>query len=175
MQKVRSACLISISTVLALQACAFSPVARVNYDRYYNQFPRTKTVPGESSAMLDAVRSSLEGMGYPDVKVNSDLAEVRTGSLAVPTPEACDCGTWNGSPVRGTAESAVLVKVTAAASDEVQVAIEQSCGTLFRGQNLYGATTRQEAYRCASRGAVERKFWETLDRVLGARAAKKAG
>ena len=157
--------------LVAALGCAFSPVNKPNPALYQSAFAREQVVRGTSSDVLDAVRSALEAMGYEIQSITPELGQVLTKSQQVAIPQLCDCGTWNLDPVRGTADSLFKVTVASHVSDSATVAIEHLCGTQFAGQNLYGATTRREAYQCASRGIVEANFWSTLDKIVKARSA----
>lgn len=149
--------------------CAFSAVKRTPVDRYSSAVSREQTVSAAPAAALDVAKSSLEAMGYEIQSVTPELGQVRTKPLAVAIPDLCDCGTWNLDPVRGTADSFFTVKVSDAVSGGSTVLIEHVCGTTFSGQNLYGATTRRESYQCASRGAIEKNFWSTFEKIQQAR------
>lgn len=72
----------------------------------------------------------------------------------------------------GSADSQIKLNLTSQGG-ETRVALEHVCGTTFRGQNLYGATTRQETYQCASRGNIEREFWDKFERIMAARKGAK--
>jgi hypothetical protein len=153
-------------------SCAFSPVVRVNFDRYYNQFPREKTIASSAAETAEAAQSALQAMGYDIQAFTPELGTILTKVHSVPIPALCDCGTWNTGEVGGSADSQIKITLTSQGSDTA-VAIEHGCGTTFRGQNLYGATTRQETYRCASRGNIEREFWDKLERIAAAKRAAK--
>ena len=126
-------------------------------------------------AATDAAKGALQGMGYEIQSVTEELGQLRTKVRAVATPKTCDCGTWNGSEVSGNAESSFVVTTAAQGTEKVILRIEHTCATTFTGRNLYGGTTRQETYQCASRGIVERQFWDTLRKVLDARPASVSG
>lgn len=166
----RRARMIVMLLIFALAvSCAFSAVKRTPVDRYHGAFSREQAFSVEPAAALDIAKSSLESMGYEIQSVTPELGQLRTKALAVAIPNLCDCGTWNLDPVRGTADSFFTVKASQAASGSSMVTIEHVCGTNFAGQNLYGATTRREAYQCASRGIIENDFWVTFDKILKAR------
>ncbi len=61
-----------------LVSCAFSPVARVNYDRYYNQFPRDKTVTASISEAAAAGQAALQAMGYDIQASTPELGTILT-------------------------------------------------------------------------------------------------
>jgi hypothetical protein len=138
-------------------------------NRYHSQFPREQTFALPSGASLDAATSAVQAMGWEIQAITAELGQLRTKARAVTAPEICDCGTWNMSPVRGTAESSLIIRVADAGDGQSMVSLENLCSTNFAGQNLYGATTRRESYQCASRGVIEREFWATMERIVQAR------
>lgn len=156
--------------VLFSWGCAFSAVNRPVVNRYHSQFAHQQTFALPSPQSLEAAASAVQAMGWEVQAITAELGQLRTKARAVTIPEICDCGTWNMSPVRGTAESSLLIRVADADGGQSTVSIENVCATNFAGQNLYGATTRRESYQCASRGAIEREFWTTMERIVQARA-----
>jgi len=87
-------------------------VKRPSIDLYYQQFPQRQTFDEISThAALDASKSALEAMGYEIQAVNADVGIVRTKVRPAVIPEVCDCGTWNLDPVRGTADSTLVINV----------------------------------------------------------------
>jgi hypothetical protein len=170
--KLRTAAVLVVSAWGVVGACAFAPVNQVNFDRYYNQFQKEGKVDLSVAVATDAAKSTLEAMGYDIQSVTPELGTILTKNVSVLTPAVCDCGSWNGSPVNGTAASSIKVSITAEGDSTSKVAIENFCGTTFNGQNLRGATTRHEVYRCASRGGPERDFWDKFQRIIAARASK---
>lgn len=153
---------------VALTGCAFSPVNRPNVDRYLHQFLQSQVFATTIQGGAEASKSALEVMGYETLTVNIDIGLVRTKVRQVTLPDVCDCGTWNGGTIHGTADSTVIVNVESKTDKEVSVQVSTQCITNFTGHNLYGVTTRQETYQCASRGVVENAFWSALRRVLSA-------
>ena len=162
-------CSVIALQLLLLTGCAFAPVHQTPYDLYFNQFSRENTVDMASGATLDAVKATLLAMGYEIQAVTPELGTILTKVRQVPIPVQCDCGSWNGAVVNGTADSAFQVTVSKIGEGQSRIVIDQTCGTVFNGQNLYGATTRHEVYRCASRGIIERNFWDTLGKIQAAR------
>jgi hypothetical protein len=163
-----SAAVLAIWGVLG--GCAFSPVAKVNFDAYFAQFPREKTVPMSASEATAIAKATLEAMGYGIQSATPELGEILTKAQQVPIPAWCDCGTWNLDPVKGTADSAIKVFLTET-NQSTRIVLDHGCGTTFNGQNLNGATTVHEVYRCASRGQVETAFWEKFEKIATVRAA----
>jgi hypothetical protein len=156
----------------AAGGCAFSPVNKPNPALYQNAFAHEKSVPSAQAATLDAAKTTLQAIGYEIQSVTPEVGQILTKATTVAVPQLCDCGTWNLDPVHGTARSLFKVTVTASGSNQSTVAIEHLCDGHFIGQNLSGATTRDETYVCASRGTIENDFWSMLDKILAARAAR---
>ena len=154
---------------LILSGCAFASVNRPSIDLYNQNIVPKETIALNSSATLDIAKDALEGMGYEIQTINKDLRLVRTKPLSVIVPNVCDCGTWNGNTISGTANSMIIVKVVAASAESSTLTIEHECFVNFAGHNLYGITTRSESYQCASRGIIEKEFWYTLNRILSSR------
>jgi hypothetical protein len=161
--------LVVVMTLSLLTGCAFSPVRKVDPVQYLGSFVSDRPVPLGTQEALDAAKGAAEAMGYSTQSVTPELGQLRTAALQVQIPEVCDCGSWNLDPVRGTADSLLVVRVTAAAGGGSVVHVEHLCGTSFSGQNLYGATTRRDTYQCASRGLVEGRFLDTLTAIAAAR------
>lgn len=154
--------------VVIAPGCAFSAVNRPPVNRYHSQFTREMVFALPRSTTLEVATRTLEAMGYELQAVTNELGQIRTKVRAVATPQVCDCGTWNLSPVSGSAESLLLVRITDASEGQAKVALEHMCATTFTGQNLYGATTRREVYQCASRDVVEKEFWSTMEQIVQA-------
>jgi hypothetical protein len=163
MKRLAIICLASL-----VAGCAFSAVNQPSYDRYFADFPREKDVQVSLEAATSAAKSTLEAMGYEIQAVTPELGSILTKSHPVQIPAFCDCGTWNGAPVSGIADSSFKIEISARQGLS-RITVDHICGTVFNGQNLYGATTRHEVYRCASRGQVEREFWMKLDQIMEAR------
>jgi hypothetical protein len=157
---------LSVLGLVVLSGCAFSPVSKPDPGKYLASVAKAATYEATEAQVLDASKSSLEAMGYGIQTVNADVGLVRTQVAPILVPQNCDCGSWNLSPVSGTADSVLEVRVKTLAGGLSGVEVEHLCGTRFAGQNLYGATTVQEVYRCASRGYAEKKFLETLSVVM---------
>jgi hypothetical protein len=154
-----------------LSGCAFSPVSKPDPGRYLATVPRAATFEATEAQVIDACKSALEAIGYSVQTANADVGLVRTQVAPILVPQNCDCGSWNLAPVTGTADSVLEVRVKSLAGGLTGVEVEHLCGTRFAGQNLYGATTVQEVYRCASKGFAEKKFLETLSVVMEKRHA----
>ena len=163
----------ALACLIVLSGCAFSAVRRVNFDQYGNSYRTTKHIELEPTEALDEARSALDGIGWEIASTNADLGIIHSKPRPVTLPDVCDCGTWNGDPVHGTGDFAFVVSVTPDGTG-AKVTVDGQCMTNFTGQNLYGATTRRETYRCASRGKPENDFWTTLETVAANRAARKA-
>jgi len=165
--------LIAVSVVLALGGCAFSGVDRPPIEKnvaqnVINEFPRSMS----KDEAMDIARSALQSSGFELASFTPELAEVRTKARQVPIPAACDCGTWNGAVVQGTAMATYLITVDTPPGDKTLVKANFTCGTTFTGRNLYGATTKVETYQCASTGQMEQQFWEKFRQIYDVRRRK---
>ena len=69
-----------------------------------------------------------------------------------------NCHNWN-------AESVFIVNAKNQSNGNVSVKAGFGCATTFSGKNLYGAVTKVETYRCASRGIAENQFWEKFREI----------
>ena len=163
--------LLAVATSLSW-GCAFSAVNRPDIGKHLSQLPREETFDLRANAALDAARSAAEAVGYEIQAVTEELGQVRTETRSVAVPQLCDCGTWNMSPVTGTGESVLVIRVTEEGDDQSKISLEHTCSTQFAGQNLYGATTRRESYQCASKGTIEADFWSALREIIKARKDK---
>lgn len=150
---------------LGIGGCAFAPVDQVPVGKYtspdsYNEFTKLS----KESAM-DIARSALQSSGYEVIGFVPELGEVRSKSKGVLTPTVCDCGSWNGNVITGTADSLFVINVKSQPGGGSSVKATFTCATTFSGKNLYGAVTRMETYACASRGTTENQFWEKFREI----------
>jgi hypothetical protein len=147
-------------------------VNRPDPAKYAASIEKTQTLKVSDENARVASRKTLEAMGYEIQAFTPELHLVSTKPHAVGTPAVCDCGTWNGSDVSGAAQS-TLKLTTQAVDDSVSVLkLEHTCAANMTGRNLYGGITHQETYQCASRGVVEKEFWNTLRTVIAAKVAE---
>lgn len=153
-----------------LAGCAFSSVTRVSPAQYAAQIKREASYSASVEQATEAAKNAIEAMGWAIQTSNPAMGVARSLVRPVTVPEVCDCGTWNGKAVAGTADSVVIVNVETAEDGLSRVKLGVECMVNFRGTNLYGVTTRQEAYACASRGSIESTFWETYERAMKAAA-----
>jgi len=84
--------------------------------------------------------------------VTPELGLVRTKGSPVLVLDFGDCGKWNGKTIAGTGMSVIKVTTEPRGADETSFRLEHSCTAKFTGKNLFGDTTREETYQCASRG-----------------------
>ncbi len=112
--------------------------------------------------MLEATKAAFESAGYETASITPELGELKSKPRSVAIPDICDCGTWNGTVIGGSAYKAQP-------GDEGALQIGHFCGTEFRGRNLYGMVTRREAYACASRGQIETDLNQRIETILRAR------
>jgi hypothetical protein len=153
---------------VGMAGCAFAPVTRVPANRYYARFQHSQVVELGREDAMNAARSSLEAIGFEMQSVTPELGIIRTRPRVVMIPEVCDCGSWNGDTVHGTALSSMVITVKDAPAGPRAslIEIDHSCVFQFTGHNLYGGVTREETYACASRGGLESEFWQTLKRFI---------
>ena len=156
-----------------LSGCAFSPVTRPNPAQYLGQFRQQDTFSDTVENGTDAAKATIEALGWEILTTNPDLGLARSKTRKVIIPDVCDCGSWNGGTIAGTADGVLVVNLESKGQNESTVKVSLECVTNFTGRNLHGATTRQETYACASRGIVEGQFLDTFSRVLSAASKRK--
>ncbi len=164
MSKVKACVVLAIFGLF--QGCAFSPVRRPDPLLYKDSFVGSRVIPLPYERTLEACNSAAESIGFKIHSLSKEAGVVRTVPRPAQIPEVCDCGTWNMDPVRGWGEAALVATVREQGPGKSVVTLDNECGTNFTGRNLYGIVTRQEAYRCASRGHLEKTFWDMLDQIL---------
>lgn len=160
---------LALSLVISLASCAFAPVNRPPVNKYSVRNQEVFEIPKKE--LLDMAQKALNSMGYQTSLV-TDNGPVATATMSVLTQQNCDCGTWNNSPIQGKADSLITVKVLAQKDGRNAVFIDANFTVLFTGRNIYGMTTRQESYRCASLGLVENLFWSQMNDLIKARVQK---
>jgi len=159
-------------TAVSLTACAFSPVDVPPVEKHAPKVVLSQLQGVTVEQGMDAARSALQSSGYEVGAYTPELGEVKTKPRQLQVPEWCDCGTWNGSVVQGTADSIMTVVVKPDGDSRVSVAAQHSCANIFFGRNLYGVVTVQQPVQCASRGTVEREFVQKLEAIAKVRAVK---
>lgn len=157
--------ILTICCVALLTGCAFSPVEQVPVAKYTPTDSVNEFVKLSKDNAMDIARSAVQSSGYEVISFVSELGEIRTKSKQVPIPATCDCGTWNGNVITGSAESVFIITVKNQGNEKVSVKAGFGCATTFVGKNLYGATTKVESYACASRGTAESQFWEKFREI----------
>lgn len=163
---------IALTAVLAMSGCAFSPVNVPAPDKYTSLAAKVELKNADTVQSVEIVKSALTSFGYEIASVIPELGEIKTKLLPVSIPERCDCGTWNGSIVSGTAQSRMEVIVSKNQPGGANAAIKHFCSVLFLGRNLYGMVTTQQNLECASRGTIEKEVLDKIDRIAEARKAK---
>ncbi len=159
--------------LFSLNACAFAPVERPEKNKYFCDFMNSKVFIITLPQSMDIAKNALEAIGYEILTNNSELGLIRTKTKLVKIPEFCDCGTWNGSIINGSADSTIVVEFQEFEKEKISVSISMKCSTTFKGTNLHGATTRQETYDCASRGKIENEFWNFYEKIYKKRAQSR--
>lgn len=158
-----------LTLALGLSGCAFSPVTRPALDKYAQAITPSRSFDTSTEVALKAAEAVFVDIGYTVDVATPDLGGLRSKVLSVMVPGPCDCGTWNGNEITGTASSLLQVRATPEGS-AVSVQLTHTCAVEFTGRNIYHMPTRRETYPCASTGAVERKFWDLMDRALKTRS-----
>jgi hypothetical protein len=151
---------ITIGVCIILHGCAFSAVKRPDITTTNNPVVGSYNLSNKQAT--ENASKALTIMGYTPV-TDSDGGIV-TNMVAIPVPANCDCGTWNGKDVTGTANSQFKVKFVG--DGNVKMDLLFSCGVTFTATNLYGVPTRSEQYQCASKGIIERKFLDKFNEYL---------
>lgn len=159
-------------SVALLTGCAFSPVDKPVAAKHVSQEKLWRVESKDTLAVLDATKAAMESAGYETASSTPELGELKTKPKSLPIPEFCDCGTWNGSVVNGSAFSVVIATFTAQPNDEGTLKVSHGCATTFMGRNLYGAVTTQETYACASRGQTEADLVNRVEAIFKARNIK---
>lgn len=149
----------------ATVGCAFSPVDRVAAGRYSEPEKINEFFGLTKESAMDIARSALQSSGYEVISFVTELGEVKTKTKEVLTPAICDCGSWNGTVISGSAISQFSILAKQLPDGKTSVKTSFSCSTTFVGTNLYGAATKVETYPCASRGAPENMFWEKFREI----------
>lgn len=138
-------CLILLT--LSLFGCAFSPVKRP--ETTHNVFDFKGEFKGNA---FELTEFTLKYMGWDIHLSDPERGVIKTKTLPATVEDVGFCGTWNGMPVKGTCSVGIEAKVT-----EQEVQLWALIFTEFTAQNLYGQTTRKEAYQCRSNGRMEKK------------------
>jgi hypothetical protein len=152
-----------------LTGCAFSPVDRPSIEKYKPKvivaaFPRMLKSDG-----MDISAAALRSVGYEVGASTPELGEVKSTARNVMVPQLCDCGSWNGTQITGTAESMISITVEDHGTESAVLKINHVCATNFKGQNLFGATTRNETYQCASTGSMENQLLDNFRKIKSER------
>ena len=164
--------LLGLAAVLTASGCAFSPVNAPAPEKYTPLDSKVEIKNLDKDQTIEVVKNALTSFGYEVASVIPELGEVKTKNLQVKIPERCDCGTWNGNVVTGSAQSRMEVIVSNAQPAGTKATIKHFCATEFYGRNIYGMITTQQSIVCASRGAIEKEILDKIDRIAGARAQK---
>jgi hypothetical protein len=153
---------IIMGIIVSLSSCAFSAVKRP--DLTNTNKPLVSSYNISKDQATKNANTTLTILGYTPV-ADSD-GSVVTNQVAIPVPANCDCGTWNGNVVTGTAAS--QFKVAFSGDARVKMDLKFSCEVTFTATNLYGVPTRSEMYQCASKGIMEQKFLSKFNEYIPA-------
>lgn len=157
------------ATALLATGCAFAPVDRPAAAKHTPQAKTWQVKSKDVPAVLDAAKAAFESAGYETASITPELGELKSKGRPVSIPDVCDCGTWNGTVIGGSAQSAVTATYKLQSTDEGILQLNHLCATQFRGRNIYGMVTRREAYACASRGQIETDLSQRIEGILRAR------
>ncbi|MEI8122743.1 MAG: hypothetical protein WCI20_11880 [bacterium] len=160
---------ILVAAIVALSGCAFAPVDKPNIEKHGPRivevaFPNLKGADG-----LSIAEATLKSIGFEVAAMTAELNEVKTKTKPAMIPQICDCGSWNGNQITGTADSVMAVTVQNSGTVQANLKINFVCAASFKGTNLWGVTTRAETYQCASTGALEKQFVENFTKIKAAR------
>lgn len=162
-----------ISTIaIIISGCAFAPVDTPPIDKYSPKKSMLYINGATVEQGMDVARSALQSSGYEIHSFTPELGEVRTKNRLIQVPELCDCGTWNSSVVQGSADSNIVIIVKNDGDNRISLSAEHQCTNTFYGRNLYNQITVQQPLKCASRGTIEREFFEKIDAIASARKYK---
>jgi len=148
---------IVLALVVSLSSCAFSAVKRP--DLANTKSPLVSSYNLSTSEATNNASNTLTIMGYTPIK-DSD-GSIVTNLVPTPIPANCDCGTWNGTVVTGTADSQFRVSFSGGSATKMNLRF--SCIATFTATNIYGVPTRSEKYECASKGVLEQKFLDKFN------------
>lgn len=155
--------------VLSLTGCAFSSVDRPNVEKFKPKITTASFPNLQKSDAMEIAGVALRSIGYEVGSATPELSEVKSVSKPAMVPQICDCGSWNGNQISGTADSMIAVTVENPGTALATLKINFVCATSFKGQNLFGATTRAETYQCASTGAIENQFLSNFGKIKAER------
>lgn len=152
--------------MLVLNACAFASVDRPDLTKYNATIVHQRTIGLSRGEALEAAKAAAQSLGFKISFFNQNMGELRSDPMSVPSAGHCDCGTWNGSQVEGSANAILKARAREVGAKQTNLWVQVLYVTNFTANNLYGMTTRRETYQCASLGTAELGFWEAIDRYL---------
>lgn len=151
--------------VLALTGCAFSSVDRPNVQQFKTRITSANFPLLQKGDALDIAGAAMRSIGFEVGSSTPELGEVKSAAKPALVPLVCDCGSWNGTQISGTADSVFSVSIERSGTSDALLKFNIACATNFKGQNLFGATTRNETYQCASTGVLEDRFLENFTKI----------
>lgn len=155
-----------LAATFLLIGCAFAPVEKPSLDKYQASISSPKTFKISMNNATKATQVTLKALGYETESITPELGLMRTKPRNIMISGNCDCGSWNGTEVSGSATSVLNIQIDPQGADSVSIKIKHSCATSFTGRNLWYVPTHRETYQCASRGNVESQFWDVMQRAV---------
>ena len=152
-----------VFSLLAVSSCAFSPVERPKVTADQGSKHRQVKLPRKQAIELACLAAT--SMGYDILSVDHSSGYIKTNVKPMPIAGNAHCGSWNGTPIKGMATSAMFIKVLVLSQNTSLIKVTGLFGTRFKGRNLYGMVTRDETFRCASMGNLEYKYLEVVERL----------
>ncbi len=150
---------IMLTCLIFLGACAFSAVDRPQIGPQDGTMQSQFKLPPEDLYILAKITAGT--MGYGILREDESTGKIVTDLKPITTVGNCECGTWNGVPVTGNVDSAMILTVSRIGAGVSSLKVQSRFAARFIGRNLYGMITRDETYRCAGTGALEKNFITT--------------
>lgn len=148
-----------LASLSFLGACAFSAVDRPQVG------PKDGVLSGRFKLPLadtyDLAKVAAGTMGYKLMREDPATGKITTELKPIGTAGNCECGSWNGVPVQGMLDSALILTVSKIGAGVSELQVQALFAARFIGRNGYGMITRDETYRCAGTGALEQNYLTT--------------
>ena len=156
---------VSLALCVMLGGCAFAKVQQPDQGLY--RVRKERSFEATPSQMVQAMKRAYEKAKYSVDESGQDPSMVISKNRDIPIIQGCDCGSWNGAKVYGTANSRLVASLGLEAdTNSIRVTLDHQCTTNFTGTNIYGAVTRRESYRCATTNKVESDIWTAAEEAL---------
>lgn len=156
-----SARLVFLSAVLLLAgACAFTPPNQPTINEGDGKQSRTFQLPAKE--LYKVAWTTAQNMGYQVWLGDPGQGIIRTDLKPAVTHGNCECGDWHGVPVQGNVDSCLFIKVTPRGQGSADLTVSAHYSTRFIARNGYGMITRDDTYRCGSKGGLEKIYLSSL-------------